>query len=700
MEADDLEPIHCADFATSLKGIPAGTTAGLYSLFGAKWKKWCIFLGIIAAFCAVLAIISEPCCGDVQQQKGEGNDKPWWYGGWWSVLPPVIAIAYASVFRDVIWGLTFGVVFGGLWVQSAQPFPPWDVFEHYYFNVLWDTFNARILGFSMCIGGMIAIMQRSGGMDGLVQQIMRFARTPYTTRIATFIMGIVFFFDDYGNSVVVGNSIRPLSDRMVVSREKLAYLVDSTAAPIAGVAVISTWISFEVGLLQDVSKELNLGEDGYAMFIDCLPYRFYCYAALFVIVLGTLMRRDWGPMLAAERRALTTGRLWDQQANADEDEIERLRETLPDEEFRRRTNKPPLGAPLRWYNSVVPLVAVVVGTLFGMFLNGQAMILEEGDEIPGGPHIFNEAAWRLSFGAADSSYVLFVVSLCGTLIASLMPIYQGILKVEDCVIAFFNGVKFMLSSCFVLMSAWGIKKVCDGMGTGDWISGLMGNVDARIVPLVTFILAAVCALATGTSWGTMGILLPVTVPIAYRLSERAEGGRFGLSPLGVKLIFLTASAVLDGAIFGDHCSPISDTTVLSSVATRCNLIDHVKTQLPYACFGAMLALCLGYIAVPFGMPEYGLTFIGYVVATVAFWFLVGKPLPDHLVTGGKDYGRGQAFKQLKDGEDHTVTTTAETTETTATTTMAYCGSVTPSTITPPSTTVPVLVTPSTTVQDV
>jgi len=548
---------------------------------------------------------------DVQVQQAR-------LGDWMSLLPPLIALILALVFRKVLLAL-FLAVFTGAWIgyepayfgsESLDPLgQPMDAFFQTMtmaigalyktiHEVLWPVLteygNLQILGFTFALVGMIAVVNRMGGTAGLINVISRLAKGPQQTQIATGLMGTAVFFDDYANTVVVGTTARKLTDANRISREKLAYIVDSTSAPIAGVALISTWIGYEVGLFNDLVPQFagvsGMPTEGYGIFFAALPFRFYCFFALFLVFLSAWLKRDMGPMLRAERRCRAGGSVHPDKASASE-AVELA--------------KP--GAPPRWYNAVIP-VGLVLALIFGSIISIGSAKLDHAFSA------FSVTDWRDVFNNAsdDITPILFWSSLVSSAVAILMARLQGILSLREALSAYFSGIWHLLGAGAILVLAWSIKEVCGEVGTGLAMVALIGDhLPVFMLPLIVFILSGLVAFATGTSWGTMALILPVAIPIAVAISGEAF------------IVIICLGAVLDGAIWGDHVSPISDTTVLSSTATDCPLVDHVRTQAPYAFLAMFAAGSAGYLAYGLGISVW----IGYplgIAILIGGLYLFGK----------------------------------------------------------------------------
>jgi Na+/H+ antiporter NhaC len=412
----------------------------------------------------------------------------------------------------------------------------------------------------------------------------------------TWLMGICIFFDDYTNTLLVGNAMRPVTDRHRVSREKLAFLVDSTAAPVACVALISTWIGTQVSYLNKAFVSSGTDLNPFSVFLSSLPYAFYPACALTLTLMVALMGRDWGPMLKAERRARGGALLGE------------LAQPLAD--YESSGIAPDEGTPQHWWNAALPVLSVVVVTVIGLYVTGLLSLLEEGAP---------EITLRTIIGASDPFVVLLWASLVGLALAVVLAVGQQILSLKESLAAAVLGIKSMLMAVLVLTLAWSLGEVCDGLGTAEFLVGqLSESISAGMIPLGVFLIAAAVSFATGTSWGTMAILTPLAIPLI--LAADPNGGA---SPE----LVATVSAILGGSVFGDHCSPISDTTIMSSMASGCDHVDHVRTQLPYALLASLVAMILCYLpGALLGFSPWLLP-LGLVVMVVALR-LLGRKVAD------------------------------------------------------------------------
>jgi len=517
-----------------------------------------------------------------------------------SLAPPLIAIGLAILFKEVLISLFAGVWIGAFFLSGYNPFAGFlSTINDYVVPALADRDHVAVVLFSMSLGGMVGILARNGGMFGVVDMISKYAKTARSGQIATLGMGLLIFFDDYSNTLLVGNTMRPYTDKLRISREKLSFIVDATAAPIASVAVVSTWIGFQNGLIGDAFKDIGLDRDPYITFISSIPYSFYAILMLALILITAIRNKDFGPMLNAERRAASTGKVLRDGAiplaGADLSEL-----AVPDH------------VPKKWHNALIPIGFVIFTVIIGLYYNGKSAL---GD--PTGDIKISDI-----IGKADSFTVLMWAAFGGSLLAGVMSMGQKILTLQETVDAYLNGLKSMVLAMVILVLAWSLGEIAADLSTAEYVLYLTrGLFSPHFLPAMTFIVAALIAFSTGTSWGTMAILIPIVIPMAYLLPLEAgfEGGVLTSIFLG------TIASVLSGACFGDHCSPISDTTIMSSMASGADHIDHVKTQMPYAVLVAVVAVVVGYIPAGFNVNPLFSIVIG-IGMIYAFHRYMAKPV--------------------------------------------------------------------------
>jgi Na+/H+ antiporter NhaC len=483
------------------------------------------------------------------------------------------------------------------------------------------------------IGGMVALISKNGGMAGVVNRLSRYANSRENSQRITWLLGIAIFFDDYANSLIVGNTVRSITDKFRVSREKLAYIVDSTAAPVSAVALITTWIGAELGFIDSGIRMIDgFGDQStpYALFLSSLKYSFYPVLTLGFVYLLIRSKRDFGPMWRAEHRAFKTGQVMsDQQLISDEANMEDL--------------NPVSNAPKHWAHAGIPVLLVIFTTILGLLYTGFDACYEEladmgrvmdyswlfiWDELPsiiGDPQAGLFQRLGILIGKADSYQALIWASFTGVLSAVVISIGNRIMSLKDSMHYMTMGFKTMLPALIILALAWSLAIVTDELHTADFITlAIGGSVSPYFMPVLIFLLAALISFSTGSSWSTMAILYPIALPTTWALCQLN-----GLpSDISHEIMLNVIATVLAASVLGDHCSPISDTTILSSLASDCNHIDHVRTQLPYALVvGGVSLVCTSTINLLGGSWLLSLLLLG--ISFLCLFLIiryVGKPI--------------------------------------------------------------------------
>ena len=505
-----------------------------------------------------------------------------------SLVPPLLAILLAWWSKEVLLSLFVGVFSGALILNGYNPIAGfYRTLDSFMLPSLADEWNAGIIIFTITMGGMIGIISKAGGAKSIGEAIASKAKTVRKTQFAVWFLGIGIFFDDYSNTLIVGNTMRPITDKMNISREKLAYLTDTTAAAMASITPISTWIAYEVGLINDALQGIGMETSAYTMFVRTIPYRFYSIFALILALIIVLTRHDFGTMFDAETRARKTGKV--------------LRDGATPMAAKELTEMDgPDGKNMSWGAALTPIAVTVLVTVLGLWYDGGGMTGETIQD---------------AFGNANSSKVLIWAAFSGSLTAGLLASLGGVLPIKDTVEGWVDGSKSMIVASFILVLAWSIGSVTEQLGTADFVVGIAeGNVPAFIIPTLIFVIGAFVAFTTGSSWGTVAILMPLAVPLAYSIG----------APL-----LPSIAGVLTGGVWGDHCSPISDTTIMSSTAAGADHMDHVKTQIPYAFIGAGAAIIFGFIPAGFGFPAYLSLPLG-IIAMYIFVQFVGRRVEDKM----------------------------------------------------------------------
>jgi Na+/H+ antiporter NhaC len=538
-----------------------------------------------------------------------------------SLLPPLAAILLAITTRRVVFSLSSGVFLGALILAGGNPLlAVATMLEDHLWTSLIDPGHLRVFAFTALMGAMVGVIHRSGGMTGVVYLLAPWARGRRSGQLTTWLLGLVVFFDDYANALLLGTTLRPLADRLKISREKLAYLVDSTAAPVAGLALVSTWVAGEIGFIRAGFAHLGDGvaeADAFRIFVATIPYRFYVLWTLLLVPLVALLGRDLGPMWQAEQRAVDAGRKAD--AAVMEDHV-RL---------------PPGVSTAPWHNAVLPVLVVIGVTGWLLVATGRQALVEATLEpaaesaIPGNQAaertvgtVASAPGWMDCFAAGDSYLALLYGSLAGLISAILWVRIQGTLAWDELRAAGRVGARQMLPALVILWLAWTLSAMTDQgqLGTAVYLGQLLeGRVAAPWLPTAVFVLSSLVSFATGTSWGTMGILMPLVIRIAWQVLSEDGQPPTANDPL----LLATIGSVLAGAIFGDHCSPLSDTTILSSHASGCDHVQHVRTQLPYALLAGGVAIGLGTLPVGFGVSPWLMPPLA-IAAMVLFLLVFGK----------------------------------------------------------------------------
>jgi len=509
---------------------------------------------------------------------------------WFSIIPPLVAILFALIFKEVYSALFIGILLGTTTIYAHQGAGIFSAFfkgifaipDTYVLQSLGNEEHLSIIVFSMLIGGMVGIITKNGGMKGVVNILSKYAKSARSGQFVTWLLGMAIFFDDYANTLVVGNTMRPVTDRLKISREKLAYIVDSTAAPIAAIAFVTTWIGAELSYIQDGINTLGLDQSPYNVFINSLAYSFYPIFALLFILMLTYKGRDFGPMFRAEQRARTGKTIRDDEKNNNNSQKNEI--DIPEH------IKP------RAYNAVIPVAIVIFGTFIGLLYTGW------DPQIWGDPELTFSKKISVIIGNSNSFKALLWSSILGVIVALVLTITKKLLNLKKAVETLIDGFKTMLTAIIILVLAWSLALLTKHLHTADFISQTLVSINLApfLVPALTFILAALVAFSTGSSWGTMAILYPLILPASWLIAQEA-----GLEKaMSLSIFYNVVSCVLAGSVMGDHCSPISDTTILSSLASSCNHIDHVRTQLPYALTVGGIATGIGTIPSAYGIPAY------------------------------------------------------------------------------------------------
>lgn len=489
----------------------------------------------------------------------EGAAKPAMYATFWALVPPVVAIVLALITKEVYSSLFLGILVGGLFFSGfGFEGTVTHIFNDGFIKVLSDSYNVGILVFLVILGCMVSLMNRAGGSAAFGRWAGKKIKTRVGAQLATIVLGVLIFIDDYFNCLTVGSVMRPVTDQHQVSRAKLAYLIDATAAPICIIAPISSWAAAVTGFVE--------GEDGFSIFIRAIPYNFYALLTIVMMVGLVLLKVDFGSMAVHEKNArkgdlFSTG---DKIGNFDEDDISN-----------------PHGSVL---DLMIPILSLIVCCVIGMIYTGG---------------FFAGKDFITAFSNSDASVGLALGSFFGMVITIILYNIRKVLNFNDCMACLPDGFKAMVPAILILTFAWTLKAMTDSLGAADFVAGAMAQCAGdlmKFLPAIIFLVGCGLAFATGTSWGTFGILIPIVVAVFEKSNP--------------ELMIISISACMAGAVCGDHCSPISDTTIMASAGARCNHVNHVTTQLPYAVTAAVVSFLTyilagfvqsAWIALPFGI---------------------------------------------------------------------------------------------------
>ncbi|MFW5805278.1 MAG: Na+/H+ antiporter NhaC family protein [Bacteroidales bacterium] len=539
--------------------------------------------------------ISVSLCG--QDVEHSVNPVPLWL----SILPPLIAILFALLFKEVFSALILGI-FSGTLIISLYQFTGFFKALFQAFLRLIDTYvikaintpdHIAIIVFSMLIGGMVGIIRKNGGMRGIVKLLSRRANSSRSGQMVTWFMGFAVFFDDYANTLIIGNTMRNVIDKLRISREKLAYIVDSTAAPIASIAFITTWIGAELSYIQNGIDTIGLDTNPYGVFFASLKYAFYPVMALIFVLFVIITRREFGPMYNVELKVRTKA------------------QTLKNEEACESTESPA-------FNALIPVLVIIFGTMGGLLYSGWDQTLWSNPDAGFG------AKLSLTIGQADSFKALLWSSFAAVIVAVILTVSQKLIKLRKTIEAMVEGFQTMLNAILILTFAWALALITEDLHTADFISRMMDNlsVSPYFIPAMSFLISSLIAFSTGSSWGTMAIMYPLILPSSWMIFMN-----YGLDHDTSMMLFNNlVSTVIAGSVLGDHCSPISDTTILSSLAAGSDHIQHVRTQMPYALTVGAVAVLIGTLPSAFGVPVW----ISYVTGLAVLFLIIrvfGKKLP-------------------------------------------------------------------------
>lgn len=510
---------------------------------------------------------------------GKAKYVPDMYASAYSLIPPVVAIVLALITKEVYSSLFVGILIGGVfWSGFRFEKTITHVFQDGIVGVLSDSYNVGILVFLVVLGIMVCMMNKAGGSAAFGRWASKHIKTRVGAQLTTILLGVLIFIDDYFNCLTVGSVMRPVTDQHNVSRAKLSYLIDATAAPVCIIAPISSWAAAVTGFVK--------GEDGFSIFIRAIPYNFYAILTVVMMVAIVVLKFDYGPMKLHEKNAVK-GDLY----------------TTEDRPYATAENEMEEGKG-NVIDLVLPILVLIVCCIIGMIYTGG---------------FFSGTGFVKAFSGSDASVGLMLGSFFAFIITVIFYAVRRVLSFSDSMSCVPEGFKAMVPAILILTFAWTLKAMTDSLGAAEFVANGMQKAAGGLVsllPAIIFLVGCFLAFATGTSWGTFGILIPIVVAVFSGTNEQ--------------MMIISISACMAGAVCGDHCSPISDTTIMASAGGQCNHVNHVTTQLPYAITAAIVS-CVSYVIAGFVRNP-------FICLPVSIVLMIGTLLVIRQVTREPDYG--------------------------------------------------------------
>jgi Na+/H+ antiporter NhaC len=491
------------------------------------------------------------------------------YATFWALVPPIVAIVLALITKEVYSSLFVGIVVGGLFFSGFSfEGTLTHIFNDGFVAVLSDSYNVGIIIFLVILGSMVSLMNRAGGSAAFGRFAKKKIKTRAGAQLATIALGVLIFIDDYFNCLTVGSVMRPVTDQHRVSRAKLAFLIDSTAAPICIIAPISSWAAAVSGFVE--------GEDGFSIFISAIPYNFYALLTIVMMIGLVVLNVDFGSMKHYEKNA--------------------LRGDLFSDPNHEKEEEPPASSKGRVIDLVIPILALIFCCVIGMIYTGG---------------FFEGENFVTSFSNSDASVGLALGSVCAMLLTIIIYLLRRVLKFSECMECLPAGFKAMVPAILILTFAWTLKAMTDSLGAKEFVAAAMeqsAGAFMNLLPAIIFLVGCFLAFSTGTSWGTFGILIPIVVAVFAGTNH--------------ELMIISISACMAGAVCGDHCSPISDTTIMASAGAQCKHVNHVTTQLPYALLVSVISF-ITYIVAGFSQSALISLPVGIVLLLAALFAIRG-----------------------------------------------------------------------------
>lgn len=526
-------------------------------------RRWMMFLPTVLLL--ALAFSTTVLAAEEEMEYVPGL-----HATFWALVPPIVAIGLALITKEVYSSLFVGILMGGLLYSGFQfELTITHIFVDGIIGVLSDSYNVGILVFLVILGAMVSLMNKAGGSAAFGQFAASKIKNRVGAQLATILLGILIFIDDYFNCLTVGSVMRPVTDKFKVSRSKLSYLIDATAAPVCIIAPISSWAAAVTGFVE--------GEDGFSIFIRAIPYNFYAILTIVMMVGMVLMRTEFGKMKEHEKNAALKGDLF----------------TTPGRPY-ENTKAEKISTKGGVIDLLIPIIALIICCVIGMIYTGG---------------FFEGESFVTAFSNSDASLGLTLGSFFGLIITILLYQIRQVLSFKECMNCIPDGFRAMVPAILILTFAWTLKAMTDSLGADLYVAGLVESSAGALLnflPAIIFVVGCLLAFATGTSWGTFGILIPIVVAVFQNSNPQ--------------LMIISISACMAGAVCGDHCSPISDTTIMASAGAQCEHVNHVSTQLPYAVVAAAVSF-VTYIMAGFVQTAWIALPLGIVLMVVALFVI-------------------------------------------------------------------------------
>lgn len=567
-----------------------------------KRKKTTIIIAAVAAMIIIISMLSKNNLSSLSvDQLGKQL-------GLLTLIPTVLSVALAFISHNVLLSLLIGFLSGVLILTLSYSNTILEIPLQFVNgtvislkNILFDIENLEIVLLCFVVGGMVELVRSSGGFEALAIKLTKKINTPRKAGLIGSLLGCIIFFDDYANALIVGPIMKPITDRVKVSREKLSYIVDSTAAPVTGIALISSWVAVEISAIDDGLKLVGSNLSGFYLFINSVPFCFYCIFCLLFIFLNSLIGRDFGPMLKAERRARQGEPISEQSKLLASNE-----QTRVSDNFGKRI-----------FVGIGSIVLLVGFAMLTFYLNGRRLAIADNALSLNSPFDLHNIMTAISY--ADTINLVTQAALLGSIFAVISGCLFKLFSFKDAIKSWFVGAKNIFSTIIMLLLAWCLADTIARLGTTYYVVEIISlNVSPILVPILIFVACCIISCAAG-SYGCLFVVMPLAIPLAFKVISMGVGINEEV------YLLLCIGSVMAGSIFGDHCSPVTDCTILSASGSGCTTMEHCKTQLPYAIVCAIVSVLCGILLVALGVNVIIAFVIGLVMEILVLMTIGKKP---------------------------------------------------------------------------